>query len=107
MHKFEAKAITALMHTFEKYRPVRQLVRTHKHAHSRTHIRFSSANTAILIIIEGQLQAFQRFPSSKLVLQTVGSRFVTLNYYENGSKTTCTHAQARTLTNTCSFYISQ
>ncbi len=37
--------------------------------------------TAILIIIEGQLQ----FSSSKLVLKTVENGYVALNYYENGS----------------------
>jgi hypothetical protein len=42
-------------------------------------------STAIPIIIEGQFQAFQRFSSSKLVLKTVESCFVALNYYENGS----------------------
>jgi hypothetical protein len=42
--------------------------------------------TAILIIIEGQFQVFQRFSSGKLALKTVESRFVALNYYENGSK---------------------
>jgi hypothetical protein len=41
--------------------------------------------TAIPIIIEGQFQAFQRFSSSKLVLKTVESCFVALNYYGNGS----------------------
>jgi hypothetical protein len=41
--------------------------------------------TAILIIIEGQFQAFQRFSGSKLLLQTVGSHFAAFNYYENGS----------------------
>ncbi len=41
-------------------------------------------NTAILIIIEGRFQAFQRISRSKLVLQTVGSRFAALNYHENG-----------------------
>jgi hypothetical protein len=41
--------------------------------------------TAILIIIEGQFQLFQRFSSSKLVLKTVASCFAALNYYENGS----------------------
>jgi hypothetical protein len=44
-----------------------------------------AGSTAIPIIIEGQLQDFQRFSSSKLVLQTVESCFVALNYYENGS----------------------
>jgi hypothetical protein len=42
-------------------------------------------DTAILIIIKGQFQVFQRFSSSKLVLETVESCFVALNYYENGS----------------------
>ncbi len=51
-------------------------------------------HTAMPIIIEGRFQVFQRFSSSKLVLKTVESCFVTLNYYGNGS--TCsgwsTHA---------------
>ena len=41
---------------------------------------------AVLIIIESQFPAFQRFSSSKLVLRTVESCFVALNDYENGSK---------------------
>jgi hypothetical protein len=41
--------------------------------------------TAIPIIIEGRFQVFQRFSSSKLVLKTVESCFVALNYYGNGS----------------------
>jgi hypothetical protein len=41
--------------------------------------------TAILTIIEGQFHIFERFLSSKLVLKTVESGFVALNYYENGS----------------------
>ena len=41
--------------------------------------------TAILIIIEGQFQAFQGFSSSKPVLKTVESCFMALIYYENGS----------------------
>ncbi len=40
-------------------------------------------HTAILIITDGQLHAFQRFSSSELVLKTVESCFVALNYYEN------------------------
>ncbi len=44
-----------------------------------------SSDTAILIIIEGQFQLFQRFSCSKLVLKTAESRFDALNYYENGS----------------------
>ncbi len=46
---------------------------------------FVSRSTAILIIIEGQLQDFQRFSSSKPVLKTVESCFMALIYYENGS----------------------
>jgi hypothetical protein len=42
--------------------------------------------TAILIIFEGQLQVFQRFSSSKLVLKTVESCFMALNHYGNGSR---------------------
>ncbi len=49
-------------------------------------------HTAILIIIEGQFQAFQRVSSSKLVLKTVESCFVALNYYENGSTHTFMHS---------------
>jgi hypothetical protein len=41
--------------------------------------------TAILMIIEGHFQGSQRISNSKLVLKTVGSCFVALNYYENGS----------------------
>ncbi len=44
-------------------------------------------DTAILIIIEGQFQVSQRFSSSNLVLKTVESCFMALNYYENGSST--------------------
>jgi hypothetical protein len=46
-------------------------------------IHRSESITAILILIEGQLQVFQRFSSSKLVLKTVKSCFVALNYCEN------------------------
>ncbi len=35
--------------------------------------------------MEGRFQVFQKFTSSKLVLKTVGSCFVALNYYEDGS----------------------
>ena len=41
--------------------------------------------TATLIIIEGHLKVFQQFSSSKLVLKTIESCFVALNYYENVS----------------------
>jgi hypothetical protein len=37
-------------------------------------------------IIEDRFHVFQRFSSSKLVLETVGRRFAALNYYENGSR---------------------
>ncbi len=43
--------------------------------------------TRILIIIEGQSQVFQRFFSSKLVLNTVTNHFAALNYYQNGNST--------------------
>ncbi len=42
-------------------------------------------STAIPIIIEGRFQVFQRFSSSKLVLKTVESCFMTLNCYGNAS----------------------
>jgi hypothetical protein len=44
---------------------------------------------AIPIIIEGQLQVFQQFSSSKLVLKTVESCYVALNYFGNGSIDVC------------------
>jgi hypothetical protein len=47
----------------------------------------NETRTAILIIIEGRFQVFQRFSSGKLVLNAVESCFAALNYYENGSKT--------------------
>jgi hypothetical protein len=40
---------------------------------------------AILFIIEGRFQVFERFSSGKLVQKTVGSRFAALNYCESGS----------------------
>ncbi len=43
-------------------------------------------NEYTAIIIEGQFQVFQRVFSSQVVLETVESCFVALNYYENGSK---------------------
>jgi hypothetical protein len=49
-------------------------------------VNVSEIGTAILIILEGQFQVFQRFSSGKLVLKTVESCFVALNYYENGSR---------------------
>jgi hypothetical protein len=51
--------------------------------------------TAILIIIEGQLQVFQRFSSSKLVLKTGEGCFMALNHYGNGS--TGVHSSRETL----------
>ncbi len=44
-----------------------------------------NTRTAVLSITEGQLQIFQRFSKSKLVLNTVKSRSVGLNYDGNGS----------------------
>jgi hypothetical protein len=41
-------------------------------------------------MIDGRLQALQRFSSSKLVLETVESRFMTLDYFVNHSRT-CIH----------------
>ncbi len=41
--------------------------------------------TAILVVFEGRFCIFQRFPSSKLALKTVESRFAALICYENGS----------------------
>jgi hypothetical protein len=66
---------------------------THKYIHTYIHTMCmyacnhisTSVGTAILIIIEGRFQVFQRFPSSKLELKTVESCFVALNYYGNGS----------------------
>jgi hypothetical protein len=62
----------------------------HRHLHSFTlvkHARISApcANhaTLICIITDGQFHVFQRFPSIKLVLTTVESRFVTLKYFAN------------------------
>ncbi len=49
-------------------------------------MRTNCTPTAILMIIEGQFQTFQRFSSGKLVLKAVESCFVALNYYENGSR---------------------
>ncbi len=49
------------------------------------YVEYRKCLTAIPIIIEGLFQVFQRFASSKLVLKTVESCFVTLNYYGNGS----------------------
>jgi hypothetical protein len=49
------------------------------------HILFETVPTAILIIIGGLFQIFQRFSTSKLVLKTVKSRVAALNYYANGS----------------------
>ncbi len=48
-------------------------------------LKMGDCGTAILTIFEGRFPIFQRFSSSKLVLKTVKSRFVALNYYENGS----------------------
>jgi hypothetical protein len=62
---------------------------TYISAHTRMGMNFSWGFsywiTAILIIIEGQLQDFQRFSYRKLLLKAVASCFAALNYYENGS----------------------
>jgi hypothetical protein len=42
------------------------------------------ADTAFLMIFEGQFQVFQRFSSSRLVLKTVRSRFTAIKYYAIG-----------------------
>ncbi len=47
------------------------------------HIR--KLDKAIPIITADQFHIFQPFPSSKLVLKTVESRFAALSYYEIGS----------------------
>ena len=51
----------------------------------KSKVAIINVHTAILIIIESQFQVFQRFSSGKLVLKTVESCFVALNYHENGS----------------------
>jgi hypothetical protein len=61
-----------------------------------SHVYIYECHTAILIIIEGQFQVFQRFSSSKLVLKTVGSRCMALNYYGNVS-IIVTRAHARSV----------
>ncbi len=47
-------------------------------------INSMTKSTAILIIIESHLEVFQRFPSGKLVVKIVGSRFTALKYYGYG-----------------------
>ncbi len=69
---------------------------THTHMYLDTTPRYLVSNdmsldNTIRIIIEGRFHFFQRFSSSKLVLKTVESCFVALNYYENGSAA-LTHA---------------
>ncbi len=54
-------------------------------ASDRADCRLLHTSTAILIIMEGRFEVFQRFSGSKLALQNVMSRFATLNYHENGS----------------------
>jgi hypothetical protein len=54
------------------------------------HMCMSVLFSAILMLIEGRLQAFQRLSSSKLVLKTVQNCFTALHYYENGSPAVCT-----------------
>jgi hypothetical protein len=65
---------------------IRVLYLCHFYSSANRHtLGIGLADAAILIIIEGQFQAFQRFSSSKLVLKAVESRFTALNYYENGN----------------------
>ncbi len=45
---------------------------------------FANGRTAILIIIEGQFQIFQRFSSTKLVLRAVKTCYVALNCFAYG-----------------------
>jgi hypothetical protein len=52
---------------------------------SISELKIMMCSTAIPIIFEGRFQVFQRFSSNKLVLKTVESCFVALNYYGNGS----------------------
>ncbi len=74
-------------HTFGLCRHIHTYINTYIHTHTYTRIRSMQAmwSAAILIIIEGQFQGIQRLSSSKLVLKTVESCFVALNYCENGS----------------------
>jgi hypothetical protein len=51
--------------------------------HALIHGQTAQVGTAILIIMEGQFQLFQRFSGNKLVPRTVESRFEALYYYEN------------------------
>ena len=79
------------IHTHLKSVMVEEMARAteylhHIYMHETQSYNVSACHTAILIIIEGHFQVFQRFSSSKLVLKTVGSRCMGLNYYENGSK---------------------
>jgi hypothetical protein len=67
-----------LMHTNAMHCPDEH----YSYAYSYT---YTIADLAVLIIIDRQFQAFQRFFSSKLVLKTVESRSDTLSYYEDGS----------------------
>ncbi len=52
-------------------------------------MKFKCTSTAIPMKTEGQFQAFQRFPSSKLVLKIVENRSTALNYYGIGSVYMC------------------
>jgi hypothetical protein len=71
----------------------------------RTHQESYLHLTAILIISEGEFQVVQRFSGSKLVLQPVKSRFVALNYYENGRIChSCKHHDACGL-DVCAIYM--
>ncbi len=78
------RSIYACIHTH--IHTNRYTYKTHTHTHICMYKQTIYAYTAIPIIIEGQFQGFQRFSSSKLVLQTVESCFAALNYSGNGSK---------------------
>ncbi len=61
-----------------------------------TQPRNNTGITGVFKIIEGQFPAFQRFHSSKIVLETVESCFSTLNYFENAiSNPFCQTVQMR------------
>jgi hypothetical protein len=74
------------MHTYSLVISFLVCIYMYIHVFTCIHILLSEgATAAILTIIEGLLQVFKRFSSSKLVLTAVEGCFVALNYYENGS----------------------
>ncbi len=66
-------------------------IHTYMESHAYAYISSTGefGHTTLLIIIEGQFEVFQRFPSSKLVLKTFKSYFMALDYYMNGSTNVC------------------